>query len=131
MIFTLAGFSCPCRVPCPSPDFIDLISHGSTQIGRYLMSLLYIEGLKTKKISSLFAHITYMNNELFSVCILTIVYLKKILFLFNRQLCCSTIKSLFTNEGKHGGEATVEAVRLISYQVKDHNCQLHPDSIEV
>ncbi|CAL5192380.1 unnamed protein product [Lathyrus oleraceus] len=48
-----------------------------------------------------------------------------------RQLCCSTIKSLFTNEGKHGGEATVEAVRLISYQVKDHNCQLHPDSIEV
>ncbi|XP_045796088.1 nucleolar complex protein 3 homolog [Trifolium pratense] len=48
-----------------------------------------------------------------------------------RQLCCSTIKSLFTNEGKHGGEATVEAVRLISYKVKDHNCQLHPDSIEV
>ncbi|MCI16637.1 nucleolar complex protein 3, partial [Trifolium medium] len=47
------------------------------------------------------------------------------------QLCCSTIKSLFTNEGKHGGEATVEAVRLISYKVKDHNCQLHPDSIEV
>lgn len=48
-----------------------------------------------------------------------------------RKFCCSTIKSLFTNEGKHGGEATVEAVRLISYQVKDHNCQLHPDSIEV
>lgn len=56
---------------------------------------------------------------------------KIFLFLFCRKFCCSTIKSLFTNEGKHGGEATVEAVRLISYQVKDHNCQLHPDSIEV
>ncbi|KAF7824419.1 nucleolar complex protein 3-like protein [Senna tora] len=47
------------------------------------------------------------------------------------KLCCSTIKSLFTNEGKHGGEATVEAVRLIAEHVKAHNCQLHPDSIEV
>lgn len=56
---------------------------------------------------------------------------KIFLFLFCRKFCCYTIKSLFTNEGKHGGEATVEAVRLISYQVKDHNCQLHPDSIEV
>ncbi|MCH97084.1 nucleolar complex protein 3 [Trifolium medium] len=37
---------------------------------------------------------------------------------------------VFTNEGKRG-EATVEAVRLISYQIKDHNCQLHPDSVEV
>ncbi|XP_057435299.1 nucleolar complex-associated protein 3 [Lotus japonicus] len=48
-----------------------------------------------------------------------------------RKLCCSTIKSLFTNEGKHGGEATVEAVRLISEHVKAHNCQMHPDSVEV
>ncbi|BFG37750.1 hypothetical protein CerSpe_240240 [Prunus speciosa] len=48
-----------------------------------------------------------------------------------RKLCCSTIKSLFTNEGKHGGEATVEAVRLIADHVKAHNCQLHPDSVEV
>ncbi|KAI9116384.1 hypothetical protein K1719_012551 [Acacia pycnantha] len=48
-----------------------------------------------------------------------------------RKLCCSTIKSLFTNDGKHGGEATVEAVRLIADQVKAHNCQLHPESIEV
>lgn len=53
------------------------------------------------------------------------------LFMFNRKLCCSTIKSLFTNEGKHGGEATVEAVRLISEHVKAHNCQMHPDSVEV
>ncbi|XP_042949209.1 nucleolar complex protein 3 homolog isoform X2 [Carya illinoinensis] len=48
-----------------------------------------------------------------------------------RKLCCATITSLFTNEGKHGGEATVEAVRLIADHVKAHNCQLHPDSIEV
>ncbi|KAK8490947.1 hypothetical protein V6N13_031781 [Hibiscus sabdariffa] len=48
-----------------------------------------------------------------------------------RRLCCSTIKSLFTNEGKHGGEATVEAVRLIADHVKAHDCQLHPDSVEV
>ncbi|KAL4294798.1 hypothetical protein HN51_045618 [Arachis hypogaea] len=48
-----------------------------------------------------------------------------------RKLCCSTVKSLFTNEGKHGGEATVEAVRLIADLVKANNCQLHPDSVEV
>ncbi|XWS42902.1 hypothetical protein CRYUN_Cryun16bG0054300 [Craigia yunnanensis] len=48
-----------------------------------------------------------------------------------RRLCCGTIKSLFTNEGKHGGELTVEAVRLIADHVKAHDCQLHPDSVEV
>ncbi|WCJ37045.1 Nucleolar complex-associated protein 3 [Euphorbia peplus] len=48
-----------------------------------------------------------------------------------RKLCCASIKSLFTNEGKHGGQATVEAVRLIADHVKAHSCQLHPDSIEV
>ncbi|XP_057765273.1 nucleolar complex-associated protein 3-like [Salvia miltiorrhiza] len=48
-----------------------------------------------------------------------------------RKLCCSTMKSLFTDEGKHGGEVTVEAVRKIAELVKIHNCQLHPDSIEV
>ncbi|XP_031256283.1 nucleolar complex protein 3 homolog isoform X3 [Pistacia vera] len=48
-----------------------------------------------------------------------------------RKLCYTTIKSLFTNEGKHGGEATVEAVRLIAYHVKANNCQLHPDFVEV
>ncbi|KAE9620820.1 hypothetical protein Lal_00019209 [Lupinus albus] len=48
-----------------------------------------------------------------------------------RKLCCSTIKSLFTNEGKHGGEATVEAVRLIADHVKAYNCQMQPDSVEV
>ncbi|XP_047171543.1 nucleolar complex-associated protein 3 [Vigna umbellata] len=48
-----------------------------------------------------------------------------------RKVCCSTIKSLFTNEGKHGGEVTVEAVRLIADYVKAYNCQLHPDSVDV
>lgn len=51
--------------------------------------------------------------------------------MFNRKLCSSTIKSLFTNEGKHGGEATVEGVRLIADLVKAHNCELHPDFIDV
>ncbi|XP_048132360.1 nucleolar complex-associated protein 3-like isoform X2 [Rhodamnia argentea] len=48
-----------------------------------------------------------------------------------RKLCCDTIKSLFTNEGKHGGEVTGAAVRLIANYVKAHNCQMHPDSIQV
>ncbi|KAL3627099.1 hypothetical protein CASFOL_028462 [Castilleja foliolosa] len=48
-----------------------------------------------------------------------------------RKLCCTTVKSLFTNEGKHGGEVTVEAVRMIADLVKAHSCQLHPDSVEV
>ncbi|KAL2592345.1 hypothetical protein AAZV13_12G063700 [Glycine max] len=48
-----------------------------------------------------------------------------------RKLCCSTINSLFANEGKHGGEVTVEAVRLIADHVKAHNCQMHPDSVDV
>lgn len=46
-------------------------------------------------------------------------------------MCCDTIKSLFINEGKHGGEGTVEAVQSIAELVKAHNCQLHPDSVEV
>ncbi|XP_052189804.1 nucleolar complex-associated protein 3 isoform X2 [Diospyros lotus] len=48
-----------------------------------------------------------------------------------RKLCSQAVKSLFTSEGKHGGEATVEAVKLIAEYVKAHECQLHPDSIEV
>ncbi|XP_072978167.1 nucleolar complex-associated protein 3 [Typha angustifolia] len=48
-----------------------------------------------------------------------------------RKLCCETIKSLFANEGKHGGEATLQAVRLIADHVKFHDCQLHPDSVYV
>ncbi|KAI3982944.1 hypothetical protein MKX01_010427 [Papaver californicum] len=48
-----------------------------------------------------------------------------------RKLCCPAIKSLFLNEGKHGGEATVEAVHLIANLVKLHECRLHPDTIEI
>ncbi|KAL5977039.1 hypothetical protein ACLOJK_021377 [Asimina triloba] len=48
-----------------------------------------------------------------------------------RKLCCATVKSLFTNEGKHGGEATVEAVQLIASHVKILDCQLPPDCIEI
>ncbi|KAM0922926.1 hypothetical protein ACQ4PT_005865 [Festuca glaucescens] len=48
-----------------------------------------------------------------------------------RKLCCEAIRSLFRNEGKHRGEATIESVRLIAAHVKLHDCQLHPDSIEV
>ncbi|GJN13150.1 hypothetical protein PR202_ga31488 [Eleusine coracana subsp. coracana] len=48
-----------------------------------------------------------------------------------RKMCYETIKSLFINEGKHRGEATIEAVRLIADRVKLNDCQLHPDSIEV
>ncbi|KAL6841370.1 hypothetical protein ACP4OV_028888 [Aristida adscensionis] len=48
-----------------------------------------------------------------------------------RKMCCETIQSLFINEGKHRGEATIEAVRLIADHVKLNDCQLHPDSIEV
>uniref|UniRef100_A0A1J3H6F4 Nucleolar complex protein 3-like protein n=1 Tax=Noccaea caerulescens TaxID=107243 RepID=A0A1J3H6F4_NOCCA len=48
-----------------------------------------------------------------------------------RRLCCSTIRSLFSNEAKHGGELTMQAVRLIADLVKSQNCQLHPNSIEV
>ncbi|XP_039174024.1 nucleolar complex protein 3 homolog [Eucalyptus grandis] len=47
-----------------------------------------------------------------------------------RKLCCDTIKSLFTNEGKHSGEVTGAAARLIANYVKAHNCQMHPDSIQ-
>ncbi|NP_001183025.1 uncharacterized protein LOC100501347 [Zea mays] len=48
-----------------------------------------------------------------------------------RKMCCEAIRSLFINEGKHRGEATIEAVRLIADHVKLNDCQLHPDSIEV
>uniref|UniRef100_A0A803LPD6 Uncharacterized protein n=1 Tax=Chenopodium quinoa TaxID=63459 RepID=A0A803LPD6_CHEQI len=48
-----------------------------------------------------------------------------------RKLCSSTIQSLFKNEGKHGGEATVETVQRIADLVRIHDCQLNPDSIAV
>ncbi|KAL5649265.1 hypothetical protein ACJX0J_040074, partial [Zea mays] len=36
----------------------------------------------------------------------------------------------FIKEGKHHGEATIEAVRLIADHVKLNDCQLHPNSIK-
>lgn len=48
-----------------------------------------------------------------------------------RRRCCEAIKSIFVNEGKHGGEATLEAVRLIADLVKIHECQLYPESLDV
>ncbi|CAL4914952.1 unnamed protein product [Urochloa decumbens] len=48
-----------------------------------------------------------------------------------RKMCSETIRSIFINEGKHRGEATIEVVRLIADHVKLNDCQLHPDSIEV
>ena len=41
------------------------------------------------------------------------------------------MRSLFQNEGKHGGLATVEAVELIADFVKTGECLLHPDVVEV
>lgn len=49
----------------------------------------------------------------------------------NRRLSCAAIRSLFLSEGKHRGEATVEAVQLIADFVKRNHCRLHPDTIEV
>ncbi|GJN31797.1 hypothetical protein PR202_gb20241 [Eleusine coracana subsp. coracana] len=40
-------------------------------------------------------------------------------------------KTYLQKLGKHRGEATIEAVRLIADHVKLNDCQLHPDSIEV
>ncbi|XP_057818139.2 nucleolar complex-associated protein 3 isoform X2 [Cryptomeria japonica] len=49
----------------------------------------------------------------------------------SRNLSATAVRSLFLNEGKHGGEATVEAVELIADFVKQHHCRLHPNTIEV
>ncbi|XP_078437025.1 binding protein [Wolffia australiana] len=48
-----------------------------------------------------------------------------------RKLCCDSMKTLFGNEGKHGGQPTLDAVQQISFLVKDNDCQLHPDCAEV
>ncbi|CAA6658032.1 unnamed protein product [Spirodela intermedia] len=48
-----------------------------------------------------------------------------------RKVCCDSVRTLFGNEGKHGGQATLDAVQLISNHVKVNDCQLHPDSVEV
>lgn len=46
-------------------------------------------------------------------------------------MCCEAIRSFFIKEGKHRGEATIGAVRLLADHVKLSDCQLHPDSIKL
>jgi nucleolar complex protein 3 len=46
-------------------------------------------------------------------------------------MSCEALKSLFKNEDKHGGEATVEAVQLIAELVKIRHCRLRPSVLEV
>lgn len=53
------------------------------------------------------------------------------LIFFGSNMCCQAIKGLFLNPGKHGGEATVEAVQLIADFVRLRNCQLPPDLVQV
>ncbi|KAL3685934.1 hypothetical protein R1sor_003956 [Riccia sorocarpa] len=47
------------------------------------------------------------------------------------KMCSSAIISIFKDFGKHGGEATVEAVQLIADLVKLRNCQLRPEAVQI
>jgi nucleolar complex protein 3 len=47
------------------------------------------------------------------------------------KLACDAVKSLFKNEAKHGGEATVEAVQLIAELVKSRRYRVRPSVVEV
>lgn len=47
------------------------------------------------------------------------------------KLACDAIKSLFKNEPKHGGEATVEAVQLVAELVKSRRFRVRPAVVEV
>ncbi|KAL1807103.1 hypothetical protein ACET3Z_030171 [Daucus carota] len=101
----------------------------------YLLKLFYLEGkpafqrVAIRCICSLLEAVPHFNfrERLLAVVVKNISSADDVV----RKLCCATIKSLFMNEGKHGGEVTVEAVRSIAALVKAHDCQLHPDSIEV
>lgn len=46
-------------------------------------------------------------------------------------MSCDAIKSLFQNEARHGGEATVEAVQLITELVKERRCRVRSSVVEV
>ena len=46
-------------------------------------------------------------------------------------MSCDAIKSLFQNEARHGGEATVEAVQLITELVKERRCRVRSSVGEV
>lgn len=47
------------------------------------------------------------------------------------RLACDAVRSLFKNEAKHGGEATVEAVQLIAELVKSRRYRVRPCVVEV
>lgn len=101
----------------------------------YLLKLIYLEAkpafqrVAIRCICNLLEAVPHFNfrERLLAVVVKNISSADDVV----RKLCCAAIKSLFTNEGKHGGEVTVEAVRSIAALVKAHDCQLHPDSIEV
>lgn len=101
----------------------------------YLLKLIYLEGkpafqrVAIRCICNLLEAVPHFNfrERLLAVVVKNISSADDVV----RKLCCAAIKSLFMNEGKHGGEVTVEAVRSIAALVKAHDCQLHPDSIEV
>ncbi|KAL8106123.1 hypothetical protein AgCh_029792 [Apium graveolens] len=101
----------------------------------YLLKLIYLEGkpsfqrVAIRCICNLLEAVPHFNfrERLLAVVVKNISSADDVV----RKLCCAAIKSLFTNEGKHGGEVTVEAVRSIAALMKAHDCQLHPDSIEV
>eukprot|EP00250_Pteridium_aquilinum_P018457 c24095_g1_i1 orf=135-2744(+) len=48
-----------------------------------------------------------------------------------RTMSCNAVRSLFQNEGKHGGSATVESVEMIADLIKTEKCVVRPDALEV
>lgn len=46
-------------------------------------------------------------------------------------MSCEAVRTIFENEAKHGGHATLEAVQLIADFVKLKNCRAHPDVVKV
>ncbi|MCO5601786.1 hypothetical protein L7F22_055911 [Adiantum nelumboides] len=48
-----------------------------------------------------------------------------------RKTSCDAVRSLFLNEGKHGGSALIEAVEMIADLVKTEKCVVRPDVIQV
>lgn len=48
-------------------------------------------------------------------------------------LCCSAVRGVLSSagEGRHGGEATVEAAELVADFIRQRNCSTHPRVMEV
>lgn len=47
------------------------------------------------------------------------------------RICCDSLVEVFSQESKHGGEATVEAVQLVADLVRERRCLLRPSVVEV